>query len=101
MTSYNESEYLPQAIDSILSQTFQDIEIVIGYDGSDDGSIELIKRYCNYSGYMSGYKLAYPDGTEQVCCSEYCYPGSIFWSGVYISFQAVFSAETFAIKATY
>ncbi len=45
VTSYNEIEYLPQAIESILSQTFQDFEIIIGDDGSDDGSIELIKEY--------------------------------------------------------
>ena len=153
ITSYNEIEYLPQAIESVLSQTFQDFEIIIGDDGSDDGSIELIKNYCekypgkikyfvmdrfedekdiipvlrhskvfktafqkargkyfacldgddyfcddekfsdainfleaheNYSGYMSGYKWAYPDGTEKIYRSEYCYPRSIFWSGMYI-----------------
>ena len=47
ITSYNELKYLPKAIESVLSQSFQDIEIIIGDDGSNDGSIELIERYCN------------------------------------------------------
>ncbi len=37
---------MPYAIESCLSQSFQDIEIIIGDDGSDDGSIELIEQYC-------------------------------------------------------
>lgn len=45
LISYNECEYLSQAIDSCLNQSFQDIEIIIGDDGSTDGSMELIKSY--------------------------------------------------------
>ena len=46
ITSYNEAQYLPEAIESCLSQNFTDYEIIIGDDGSDDESIELIKEYC-------------------------------------------------------
>lgn len=40
--SYNEKKYLPQAVNSCLSQSYDNIEIIIGDDGSTDGSIEYI-----------------------------------------------------------
>lgn len=43
--SYNERQYLSQAIESCLRQEIEDSEIIIADDGSDDGSIELIREY--------------------------------------------------------
>ncbi len=43
--SYNESEYLQQAFQSILSQSYENIQIIIGDDGSDDGSILQIQAF--------------------------------------------------------
>lgn len=43
--SYNEAEYLEHAINSCINQNLSNYEIIIGDDGSDDGSIELIKQY--------------------------------------------------------
>lgn len=43
--SYNEKEYLPQAIDSCINQKLTNYEVIIGDDGSSDGSIEVIKEY--------------------------------------------------------
>ncbi len=43
--SYNEAEYLKQAIDSCLKQTYDNIEIIIGDDGSTDSSMEIINHY--------------------------------------------------------
>ena len=45
IVSYNESEYLNQALDSVLTQTYKNIEIIIGDDGSNDGSDALIKSF--------------------------------------------------------
>lgn len=45
IVSYNGKKYLSQAIESCLSQTYNEFEIIIGDDGSDDGSIELIKIF--------------------------------------------------------
>jgi glycosyltransferase involved in cell wall biosynthesis len=44
-TSYNHKEYLKQALDSLLCQTYQNIEIIIIDDCSTDGSQEILKQY--------------------------------------------------------
>jgi len=43
--SYNEKKYLSQAIDSCISQTYPNKEIIIGDDGSTDGSVEFIRGF--------------------------------------------------------
>ena len=40
---YNGEKYLPEAIDSILKQTFQDFEIIVIDDGSRDSSVQIIR----------------------------------------------------------
>lgn len=45
MSVYNGAEYLSDAIESILSQTMEDLEFIIIDDGSSDGSLESIKGY--------------------------------------------------------
>ena len=44
-TSYNHKEYLRQALDSLLLQTYQDFELIIVDDCSTDGSQEILKEY--------------------------------------------------------
>jgi glycosyltransferase involved in cell wall biosynthesis len=43
--SYNHAPYLPAAIESVLGQTFADVELVIVDDGSSDGSLAIAERY--------------------------------------------------------
>jgi glycosyltransferase involved in cell wall biosynthesis len=45
MPVYNSGEYLREAIDSILSQTFIDFEFLIFEDGSADDSMQIIQSY--------------------------------------------------------
>ena len=42
---YNVDKYLERCLDSLVYQTFEDIEIVIVNDGSTDKSAEIIKKY--------------------------------------------------------
>ena len=42
---YNAEAYLCPALDSILDQTLQEIEIICVDDGSTDGSLKIIKEY--------------------------------------------------------
>jgi len=45
MSVYNSDQYLDQAINSILAQTYKDFEFIIIDDGSTDQSIEICKRF--------------------------------------------------------
>lgn len=45
MTNYNNGQYIRQAIDSILNQTYQDFELIIVDDCSTDNSIAVINNY--------------------------------------------------------
>ena len=42
---YNASDYLRPALDSILSGTLEDIEIICVDDGSTDSSLDIVKEY--------------------------------------------------------
>lgn len=45
MPVFNEEKYLHAAIDSILSQTFDNFEFIIIDDASTDNSLQIIKSY--------------------------------------------------------
>src|SRR5947208_8738167 len=45
IASYNHAHYLPAALDSILSQTLQDFEVVVVDDGSSDQSLLILQDY--------------------------------------------------------
>jgi glycosyltransferase involved in cell wall biosynthesis len=44
MASYNHENYVAEAIESVLSQTYQDFEFIITDDGSIDGTVGAIKK---------------------------------------------------------
>ncbi|MCK4934690.1 MAG: glycosyltransferase family 2 protein [Simkaniaceae bacterium] len=45
LANYNHSAFLPECLDSILSQSFQDFELIVIDDASTDHSVSLIKKY--------------------------------------------------------
>jgi len=45
--SYNRARYLEASIDSVLSQTFTDIELIVIDDGSTDNTKEVVQQYGN------------------------------------------------------
>jgi glycosyltransferase involved in cell wall biosynthesis len=45
LPTFNGSKYLAEAIDSVLSQSVQDIELVIGDDGSSDETRQLVEGH--------------------------------------------------------
>ena len=60
ITSYNQKEYLIEAVDSVLAQTLKPHQIIIVDDASEDGSQEVI----------AGYFSRYPDVISAVYHQE-------------------------------
>ena len=42
---YNVEEYLPKCVESILNQTYSNIELILVVDGSPDNSLQICERY--------------------------------------------------------
>ena len=45
MSTYNGEEYIREQLDSILSQSYPDVDILIRDDGSDDDTFVILKEY--------------------------------------------------------
>ena len=45
MSVYNAEDYLHEAIESVLSQTFEDFEFIISNNGSTDNTKKIIHFY--------------------------------------------------------
>lgn len=45
LSVYNSENYIRESIDSILTQTFENFELIIINDGSTDSSLDIIKSY--------------------------------------------------------
>lgn len=62
IATYNGAEFLKEQMDSILSQTLPPDEIIIADDCSDDGTWEIIQKYCHAKpdlihAYKNGQRL--------------------------------------------
>jgi glycosyltransferase involved in cell wall biosynthesis len=44
--TYNYARFLPEAIESVLAQDFQDFELLIADDGSTDNTAEVVRPFC-------------------------------------------------------
>ena len=80
MCTYNRERLLKRAIDSVLNQTYRDLELIIVDDGSTDGTEALIKGYKDSR--ICYYKMARN--------SYYCYAANFGLSkckGDYVAFM--------------
>ena len=75
---YKAEKFLHSCIDSILSQTFKDFELLLVDDGSPDGSGAICDEYANTDSRVrvfhipnSGANRAREWGVNKACCSEY------------------------------
>ncbi len=50
--NYNHTRYLGSAIQSVINQTYQDIEIIVVDDGSTDGCAEVVSGFCGRVRYI-------------------------------------------------
>lgn len=51
--SYNHARYVGKAIESVLSQTYSNIELIVVDDGSKDDSREIIRELANRHGFRA------------------------------------------------
>lgn len=47
VVNYNNAKFLSQCLDSLINQTYKNIEIIIIDDSSNDNSIDILKKYQN------------------------------------------------------
>ena len=45
ITNYNGEKFIDKSLESVVNQTYKNIEIIVGDDASTDGSVTLIKRW--------------------------------------------------------
>ena len=65
-TVYNNRKYIASAIESVLSQTYPDIEYIVKDAGSTDGTIDIIKKYVSrISKFVSEKDKGIYDGWNQ------------------------------------
>ena len=74
--AYNAAGTLKRAIDSVLAQTYRDIEICICDDGSTDGTIDLLKQYrddprVRWVHQKNGGIAAASQGATSLCKGEF------------------------------
>jgi len=79
ISNYNYEKYINQAIESVLSQTYQNFELIICDDGSTDRSKQIISEYCRRDdrvhliakengGQASGFNAAYTRSKGELVC---------------------------------
>ena len=47
VTNYNYADYLPRNIESVLSQSFEDLKLIVIDNASTDNSVELVQKYAD------------------------------------------------------
>ena len=80
-TSYNHAEFLKQALDGLVNQTYPNIEIIIIDDCSTDGSQDILKEYENIENV--NLVLQEKNSGSYVLASNF---GATFAKGDYILF---------------
>lgn len=47
MPCYNQAQYIEEAIESVINQTYRNWELIIIDDGSTDNSFEIAEKYAS------------------------------------------------------
>ena len=100
---YNVERYLRQCLDSLVNQTYQNIEIICVDDGSTDASSEILTEYALKNSKVrvirqenSGLSVARNVGFSFATGEYVMYVDSDDWIDVYTCEKAVFKAEEHA-----
>ena len=64
MPVYNAAKFLDYSIPSVLSQTYQNIELVVVDDASTDNSYEIVLNYAQLDSRVKAYSIPFVDGAK-------------------------------------
>ncbi len=67
---YNQQDYIGDAIDSVMGQTYSNIEIIISDDGSCDNSRDIIRKKVNDWKHKDRVKLFLSEENTAFACAE-------------------------------
>jgi glycosyltransferase involved in cell wall biosynthesis len=89
ITSYNYELYLKETIDSVIEQTYKNLEIIVVDDGSIDSSREIIKSYGDQvisvfkkngglaSSINAGFAVSHGDFVCLLDSDDFCHPSKL------------------------
>jgi glycosyltransferase involved in cell wall biosynthesis len=89
ITSYNYENYLRKTIESVIEQTYENVEIIVVDDGSIDSSREIIKSYGNpvvslfkkngglASAINAGFAISHGDLVCLLDSDDFCHPSKL------------------------
>ena len=83
IVNYNNAIFLGNCIDSILNQSYKNIEIIVVDDKSKDNSVEILKKYKNKITLIRNIKQTSYGSYNQI---NSCYKGFLKSKGKYIFF---------------
>lgn len=97
---YNVSEFLPQCLDSLINQSYQNIEIIAVNDGSTDNSLEILNQYAQECPLMkiisqpnAGLSAARNIGIASSKGEYLCFVDSDDWIDIHTCLRAIEIAQ--------
>ena len=70
MPVYNSERFVAEAIESILRQTFTDLELIIVDDGSEDGSLAIIREFAE-ARFLESASTTHHENRRRSGCSQH------------------------------
>jgi glycosyltransferase involved in cell wall biosynthesis len=108
---YNVEQYLSQCINSIINQTYSNIEIILLDDGSTDNSLNIIKEYASqdkrikyYSRENKGLLYTRIDGVEKARGKYITFVDSDDWlelNAIEILYHKIIKYKADMLKSSY
>ncbi|WML36751.1 glycosyltransferase family 2 protein [Clostridium sp. OS1-26] len=81
MPCYNSENYIEEAIKSVIGQTYENWELIIIDDCSNDNSISIVKKYC-----MQDKRILFYQNEKNIGTAKTRNKGVEFAKGQYIAF---------------
>jgi glycosyltransferase involved in cell wall biosynthesis len=82
MPMYNQTRFLPEAVESILAQTYRDFKLIVVDDSTESGPENIIQNYASRDNRIAYFKNASRKGMVanwQSCLDQAGYPDYFAW----------------------